>query len=541
MRIVPYLNKVSRTPQNQPIAAEQDRMILNSAGGYAFAADDWTRLRRFLIIGTDKGTYYADEQKLTEDAIQLVRACIAHDSAQTLNIVLDVRARNLALRLSPLLFTYAAITILADELTIARAYAALGDICQTASQLFEFLEARKGLRGHNLGAGARRAVARWYRGRRVENVAYQMVKYRQRAGFTHGDVLRLARPKTDDAALSRLYRWAIGKATDVDRAEGLPAVIQRYERVQGEIAEADLIEIARGGLLPFEAFPTPALRNVGLWRALLDADALPMTALIRNLGRMTNLGLFPQMEDNAYTRKVVALLTEGDALQKSRVHPLALLQAWAVYKHGMALRGGRGEGMKWSPNAGITAALLKAAERAFVNVTPIGQPLLVALDCSGSMSANISGTPLRAFDAGAFVAWMYLRTEPQVRVIAFNDKFIDPQPQLDAGASYEDVKRALWQNGSTDVAQPMLYLEKVKLAVNAVVQLTDSESWAGKQHVIEAFRRIKQKRPDLKLANVQMTFQRSTLYPPEEAAQMEIAGFNPSVFEAARLHFGGEF
>ena len=30
-------------------------------GGFAWAVDDWTRLRRFLILGSEGGSYYAGE------------------------------------------------------------------------------------------------------------------------------------------------------------------------------------------------------------------------------------------------------------------------------------------------------------------------------------------------------------------------------------------------------------------------------------------------------------------------------------------------
>jgi 60 kDa SS-A/Ro ribonucleoprotein len=40
----------------------------NSAGGFAWEVDDWTRLRRFLILGTEAGSYYASEWALTRAA-----------------------------------------------------------------------------------------------------------------------------------------------------------------------------------------------------------------------------------------------------------------------------------------------------------------------------------------------------------------------------------------------------------------------------------------------------------------------------------------
>ena len=38
--------------------------IANSAGGYAWAVDDWVRLDRFLVLGSEGGTYYIGERDL---------------------------------------------------------------------------------------------------------------------------------------------------------------------------------------------------------------------------------------------------------------------------------------------------------------------------------------------------------------------------------------------------------------------------------------------------------------------------------------------
>ena len=56
------LTKISTrtTPQTEPVLGRTDQ-VKNSAGGYVFAVDDWTRATRFIILGTQSGTYYASE------------------------------------------------------------------------------------------------------------------------------------------------------------------------------------------------------------------------------------------------------------------------------------------------------------------------------------------------------------------------------------------------------------------------------------------------------------------------------------------------
>ena len=73
------LFSLRKTPQSEPIAGT----VANSAGGYAFPADDWTRLDRFLILGTEGGSYYAGARKLTVENAEAVMRCIAADGART--------------------------------------------------------------------------------------------------------------------------------------------------------------------------------------------------------------------------------------------------------------------------------------------------------------------------------------------------------------------------------------------------------------------------------------------------------------------------
>ena len=51
------LFRKDRVPQWEPLPGQ----VANSAGGHSWAVDEWTRLRRFLILGSEGGSYYASE------------------------------------------------------------------------------------------------------------------------------------------------------------------------------------------------------------------------------------------------------------------------------------------------------------------------------------------------------------------------------------------------------------------------------------------------------------------------------------------------
>ena len=69
------------------------------------------------------------------------------------------------------------------------------------SLVFRFATFVEGFRGW--GRSLRRAVGAWYAARSPDVLAYQAVKYRQREGVTHRDVLRLAHPAKQVSAGTR--------------------------------------------------------------------------------------------------------------------------------------------------------------------------------------------------------------------------------------------------------------------------------------------------------------------------------------------------
>ena len=50
-----------RVPQSTPLPGQ----VANDAGGHAWTVDVWTRLRRFLILGSEGGSYYPSQSALT--------------------------------------------------------------------------------------------------------------------------------------------------------------------------------------------------------------------------------------------------------------------------------------------------------------------------------------------------------------------------------------------------------------------------------------------------------------------------------------------
>jgi len=69
------LLNTNQTPQTQPIPGSNQ--VQNAAGGFVWKLDRFAILDRFLILGCEKGTYYATAQTLTRDHAMNVLSLIA--------------------------------------------------------------------------------------------------------------------------------------------------------------------------------------------------------------------------------------------------------------------------------------------------------------------------------------------------------------------------------------------------------------------------------------------------------------------------------
>src|SRR6185503_11387954 len=204
------------------------------------------------------------------------------------------------------------------------------------------------------------------------------------------------------------------------------------------------------------AVPTQWLNEVAVWEALLDR--MPMTALIRNLGKMTAVGLLEPFSSAA--RRVAEKLRDATALKRARVHPMATLIAEKIYAQG---RGAKGD-LTWDPLAKIVEALDDAFYATFSNVNPCGKPMLLALDVSGSMGGSmIAGSCLSAREASAALALITAVTETEYHIMGFSNQFmpLNISPRMRLHDVVKKISNLPFEG--TDCALPMVWARKNKL------------------------------------------------------------------------------
>jgi len=536
--------KATETPQSLPIPGRD--MVENSAGGFVFKLDEWKQLERFLILGSEGGTFYVSERKLTADNANKVLLLLKKDGLKVVERTVEMLKSGRAPKPDVAIFVLALAASKGDDATRKAALAAVPSALKTGTQLLKFVDSVNDLRGW--GRGLKKAVGLWLKSRKSDTLALQLVKYKQREGWSMKDVLRLAKPVPEDEVQSKLFGWTAkpdkaewaraetapgDKALDfvwaAEKASALKLVSETAEsaEVSAVLAEANrasvrrLVELIVQYRLPREALPTEALKKVEVWEALLQE--MPMTAMIRNLGTMSKVGLLKPLSDAE--RMVAFRLTDAARLRDANVHPISVVSALRTYASGRGLR----SSASWTVSQKVVEALDEAVELSFGAVEPSGTRHLLGLDVSGSMSGGeIAGVPgLTPSAATAVMAVVTARVEPWTAIMGFADSFRDLGITARDRIDEASRKVAGLSFGSTDASLPMKWALEQKVQVDTFVVMTDNETWAGKIQPVQALKKYRDwSGRAAKLIVVGMTSTGFTIADPEDAGMLDIVGFD---------------
>jgi 60 kDa SS-A/Ro ribonucleoprotein len=530
----------STTPQSE--ALPNKKQVKNSAGGFVFAVTPWTRLERFLILGTEGGSYYASERDLTKTNIEGLKAALTEDGKKFVDTVAQISHAGRAPKNDPALFALA--LAVADKRKDVSAYALskLPDVARIPTHLFSFAQYVQSLRGW--GRALRGGVADWYLSKDASKLAYQLAKYQSRNGWSNADLLRLSHANPESQPDHKiLLNWAVkGWESVGDEPHPSKAILpvwafEKAKRLDTQTGVKELVKLIADYDLPRECIPTEFLSQVEVWDALLQK--MPMTAMIRNLGKMTSIGLVSPNSDAA--RLVGKQLEDANLLHKARIHPISVLMAQSIYKSGHGFKGS----LSWSPVPRVVNALEKAFYASFANAPKTGKRFYIGLDVSGSMgSGYVAGSQLTPREAAAALAMVTMKTEDEYYIAGFTNGSLR---SMHSGSGYGSglTKLALTPDmtleascrytaglpfGGTDCALPMLDAKAQKIPADVFIIITDSETWAGQTHPTVALQQYRNEmKIDAKLIVMGLVANEFTIADPTDAGQLDVVGFDSAV------------
>ncbi|MBC7972852.1 MAG: TROVE domain-containing protein [Verrucomicrobia bacterium] len=528
-----YTQKKTQTPQSQPIPGRATEMIQGRSSGWMFKIDLWNVLRRCLLIGTAQSTYYAGKHELTDEFTEVLREAIVLNPNRIATEIVyasDGRAINNS---APL---FALVLLSMGETPQAKAafHRIFPKVVRTGSHFYEWLSYTKAMRG--FGKIVREVGKSWLSNRDVKALAYQLLKYQQRQGFSHRDALRLfhVKPPTEDH--NQLFQWVIqGWDHLPDEApSGALTQIWWYEWLKRN-PEKTHEAIAQGRLTHEMAAPVGRM-DKRAWQLLFND--MPIGALLRNLGSLTQLGVLST--DNRHNLKRVAdVLNSAEHLRKGRIHPIDILKALKTYQSGGQL--GRSQ-KTWQPVPRIVDILEQALELSFDVLPPTGKVFLHAIDVSGSMSYySVSSIGLTCCEIATTMALATAKAEQNYVIRGFATEFRDLKITKRDSFSRAIAKASNQNFGGTDASVAYDWAIKHKFKADVLCFWTDCESWAGRKHPSQALAEYRRKvNPQAKAVYVTLAPYNISLVDPQDSKSWDIAGFDPGTPRLIQMIAAGE-
>lgn len=506
-----YLSK-QITPQTQPLFGRPDQ-VENSAGGFVFKLDKWDVLHRFLILGCEGGTYYAKEQKLTLENANNILECVKEDTKRAVDMIVAISHEGRAPKNDPAIFALALAATFGKDRTFA--YRAVPAVCRIGTHLFQFCQCIQDF--GKWGRGLRRAVAYFYTAKEAEALEYQLLKYKQRKGFSHMDVLRLCHAKADSPEVNDLLRIAVGKEPKLVWPAKTAAI--------RAMNEGNAVETIMAHKLTREMVPTELLARKDIWDALLHS--MPINAVIRSLGKLGAVGILDS-NFSAASKYIVDLFHNAKALKRARIHPVGLLNALRVYSRG---KGEKGK-LEWPVCTNVVDALDDAFHSAFAFVEPTGKNFCLGVDVSSSMDGSkIAGTALTAREAAACMTMVTARAEKNHEIIFFADRGpmkVAVPPTMRLGDVIKGMKQIIF--GATDCAIPIRVAEHNRWPIDCFVIYTDNQTHSGSMHPSVALANYRKAMSrDAKLVVCGFTSTAFTIADPKDPGMIDVVGFDTSV------------
>lgn len=482
----------------------------NSAGALTYTINDENTLRRFVVIGTEGGSFYTGQADLTKQDVETLDRLVGIDANAVVAIARD--SGLVAPKRSFALFALA--KAFAGGASKDKVLEALIVLVRTGTDLFEFVSYTAAYRGW--GRSFKGLVNEFMAVKGADTMSLWAVKYRSRHGWTWQDLVRQAHPKAQDLRLNDVYAY-MAKRHVGESLVG--SVIDRFEQAKIVTGQRAIVSLVEAGL-PWEAL-SDEQRTDEVWAALVPT--LGGTALVRNLGNLTRRGIL----------KNLSPITHEAAARVASVkqHPVKLLEALYTYQSGGSA--GRGHGASYTPIQEIVRALQTAVDRNFASGEATGKAFSVNVDVSGSMTwGSSSGSILTPAQAAAGIAQAIVSAEDRSVVHAFSH-VLTP---VDLGKTFKSAYKALYESnaafGGTDCSMPMVKALKERTYVDVFVVITDNETWAHRNTPAQALRDYRKAvNPNAKLVVLACTATSFTIADPTDPGMLDIAGFSSDVVD----------
>ena len=472
----------------------------NEAGGIAYTLTPKQQLAQLAATGCLNSTYYADAQDQLEQVLELAENLDAEFIAKT---AVYARQKGFMKDMPALLL---AVLAQKDVNMLARVFDQVADNGKMLRNFAQII--RSGAVGRkSFGNRPKKLMQTWL----LTATEKQLLNAAIGNAPSLADVVKMVHPKPREAWRAAWFAWLIGKPYD---REALPPITRAFE---------DYKQSRQGTLpdVPFQMLTALEL-NSGDWAQIARNGSWQQVR--QNLNTFLRHDVFVKSKN---IKMVAEKLRDQTAIRRARVLPYQLLTAYQATSEQMPFE--------------IREALQDAMETAVQNVPAIRGKVVVCPDVSGSMHSPATGyrgsatSKTRCIDIAALVSAAMLRTNPQARVIPFEQITVNvplnPRDSIMTNAQ----KLANIGGGGTACSAPLAMLNREKADVDLVVIVSDNESWAdrgqwgGKTSLMKEWDILKQRCPEAKLVCLDIQ-PYTTVQVQNRCDILNVGGFSDQVF-----------
>jgi len=432
-----------RTPSVAPVADTK-----NAAGGLAYSTGPKHTLAQIACTGTFNGTFHVSAEntlKMLEKAIdQLV------DDPEYIAKV-AIYAREFGFMKDTPSYIVAKLADL-DKRAFRATFRRLIKSGKMLRNVLQIARSGRLSKKYNLSAGTfRHALRDWFADRSPSALFNASIG--DEPSFK--DIIKMGRPKPNTAEKAALYRYFIGKDYEL---EALPEPVRSFELFKRGLSK-DMPDV------DFR-FLTSLTLSEANWKQIARNAHWKMTRM--NLATFQRHNVF---NDPAMVTMIAERLRDPKLVKESMAFPYEL---YMTYKH-------VGSTMPFE----ISEAIQDAADLAVGNVPVFQGKLKVGVDVSGSMTMYpITGdrgtatTEVKCADAAAMFSAAMLRGNKSAELMPFNNRLypdfkVNPRDSVMTNAQ----KLRSLPSGGTDCSLVLAELNRRQEHVDAVVYVSDNESW----------------------------------------------------------------
>jgi len=434
------------------------------------------------------------------------------------------------------------------KVTRTAVYCALAGVVQSCEEFFEFIFYHRKVfnkRPYGMGAGMRRFISKWYLSQDPYDLALEVTRIRSRHKWSHADLIKLARVRTKDPAVSAVLMAVVRGLKEAreqfkDKPEAQP--ILEYMSCVKEINTCNepdkAIKLIDKHSFDIDCLPTHLLNHAKVWEHALSR--LPVRGVLAHLRSMAKRG-FLSSDSSPVLGKVLQSIRDPLALAASKLQPAEILtviaQVEACWEHPPTpAHRSKAEAASYvkipSPHHILNAGLQKMLVSSMLQVPKVVCSVLVSIDCRPTITKGCWGLwSLKAVKAMSLTILTLMKGGADVLLTTLGEDRVMQQLQVNMVDTVDTLASRLEKvdGGVMDPALVLSWAREASKKVDLVIYMTDSHSEVEREQLWTEVEQYRNTVCPVKV--VYMALSSKSLFPPvankTDPHMLDISGWGP--------------